>query len=144
MVKASKSEETTGDVVASKTVKYWSPENENLILDGNPQIKFDGFVVEVETPEIIKRMENSPWKGKDFYRVYDKAGDDQYKARFMGKIRGMVLDDPADQVKQERGFLALIALFSQSELDTFKISRSFPDIDALVLTVINNKYVEGI
>jgi hypothetical protein len=143
MAKAVKSEEATGDVVASKA-KYWSPDNENLILDGNPQIKFEGFVVEVETPEIIKRMESSPWKGKDFYRVYDKAGDEKYKARLMGKIRGMVMDDPSDQVKQERGLLALTALFSQSELDEYGISRSYPDIDALVLIVINKKYVEGI
>jgi hypothetical protein len=142
MPKVSNKEEVAGE--NATPVRYWSPENENLILDGNPQVKFDGFAVEVGDPAIIKRLDASPWKGKDFFKVHDKSGDDQYKARFMSKIRGMVLDDPADQVKQERGFLALLALFTQPELDKHGISRSVPDIDRLILAVINNKYVEGI
>ncbi len=137
---SSKEEVTTGDVVAL----YWSPESENLILDGEPQIKFENFTVEVRNQEIIERMEGSPWKGKDFYRVHTKEGNAEYKKKLMGKCRQLLLDDPDDGVKTERGWFALVALFTQDELDKLGISRSVRDVDALILAVINTKYIEGI
>lgn len=138
------------EVAGDATVRlYWSPENGNYIVGTNPQIKFVDHVAEVSDKDSIAVLENSAWKNIDFFRVYDKAGDDNYKKLFMAKLRKMLLGDPDDEVKYERSVIAITSLFSDKERQKYGISLSNligenPDLDGLILSAINNKYVEGI
>lgn len=148
MPKIKKDEEATGVASLESSdsggpVKYWSPEHEELIIGTTSVVKFDDHVVMVNKEHAGKMEQLSGYK-KLFYRVENKAGDEQYKEIFLKYLRNLIGGDPLDQVKTERGLIAVMALFSSEELAKLDISRSLPNEDRLILAAINNKYVEGI
>lgn len=142
MPKPEQTKEATGDVA----VLYWSPESANLIVGNDPQIKFVEHVVRVSSgnKKVLNVLDRLPWFGKDYYRVKDNAGDEDYKVRFMAYLRNLILGDTEDQVKLERGIVAVTNLFTDDERAEHKLSLSNPNPDALIYAAINNKYVEGI
>jgi hypothetical protein len=148
MPKLKKDEEATGvaSLESAKSggpVKYWSPECEELIVGKDSIVKFEDHVV-IVGEQTAKKMEQFSSFGRLFYRVDDRAGDEKYKEVFLKYLRNLVGGDPLDQVKTERGLMAVMALFSPEELAELDISRSLPNEDRLILAAINNKYVEGI
>jgi hypothetical protein len=128
-------------------VRYWSPENENLIVGFDPMVQFKDFavVLDVEkSPKSAKALEQSNVFNQLFFKVHDRAGDDNYKIDFGRRLRRILGSDPEDQVTQEKGYLAILALFTLDELDKHGISKSARDIERLIFVTLNNKYVEGI
>lgn len=147
MPKFKKDEEATGvaalESSSGDSVKFWSPEHEELIVGMGSVVKFNEHVL-VTSDETASKMEKLSGYGRLFYKVHNKEGDEKYKESFLRYLRNLVGGDPLDQVKTERGLIAVMALFSPEELAKLEISRSFPNEDRLILAAINNKYVEGI
>lgn len=128
-------------------VKYWCPENENLIIGSDPVIEFRNHVVVLDpkkSPRSHEALQRSNAFGKTFFIVEDKAGDENYKIEFGRRLRKLVGNDPSDQVSQERGYVSICSMFTVEELDKYGISRSQPDVEKVIYVAINNKYVEGI
>ena len=128
-------------------VRYWSPENENLIVGYDPMVQFKNFTVVLDTaksPKSAKALDESNVFNQLFFKVHDRAGDDNYKIDFGRRLRRILGSDPEDQVTQEKGYLAILALFTLDELDKHGISKSARDIERLIFVTLNNKYVEGI
>jgi len=115
-----------------------------LIVGDTPVIQFAEHVLVTDDKDTIKRLESSSWKNKSYYRVLNKAGDDKYQEKAMKYLRDLITGDPMDEVKTERGLIATMSLFDQSELDKLEVSRSMPNVDRLILAVIKNKKIEGI
>ena len=148
MPKIKKDEEATG--VANldtsslgDSVKYWSPEHEELIIGADRTAMFRNhtLVVSAESAKVVDQLSGI---GRLFYKVHSKSGDEAYKEAFLKFLRNLIGGDPSDQVKAERGLIAVMALFSLEELVELDISKSSPNEDRLILAAINNKYVEGI
>lgn len=128
-------------------VRYWSPENENLIIGVTPVIQFKDHVIVLDpekSPKTVKALEGSNAFGQLFYRVHDRAGDDNYKIDFGRRLRRLLGTDPEDEVTQEKGYIAITSLFTPDELERYGISKSVRDVERLIFVTINNKYVEGI
>lgn len=147
MAKIKKDEEATGvanlESSSGDSVLFWSPEHEELIIGTKSVVKFQNHVL-VTSRESASKMEQLSGYGRLFYKVQNKEGNEQYKEMFLKYLRNLIGGDPLDQVKTERGLIAVMALFSPEELAKLEISKSFPNEDRLILAAINNKYVEGI
>jgi hypothetical protein len=131
----------------STVVRYWSPEHENLIVGYDPLVKFENNTVVldvVKSPKSAKALEQSNVFNQLFFRVHDRAGDDDYKIDFGRRLRRLLGNDPEDQVTQEKGYMAIMALFTPDELIRHGISKGVKDVERLIYATINNKYVEGI
>lgn len=147
MPKVKKDEEATGVAILESSsgdaVKFWSPDHEELITGTQSVVHFRNHVLET-SEESAAKLEKLSGYGRLFYKVQNKQGDESYKEGFLKYLRNLIGGDPLDQVKTERGLIAVMALFSPEELAKLEISRSFPNEDRLILAAINNKYVEGI
>lgn len=147
MPKVKKDEEATGVAILESSsgdaVKFWSPDHEELITGTQSVVHFRNHVLET-SEESAAKLEKLSGYGRLFYKVQNKQGDESYKEVFLKYLRNLIGGDPLDQVKTERGLIAVMALFSPEELAKLEISRSFPNEDRLILAAINNKYVEGI
>lgn len=129
--------------------KYWSPEHERLglVCKDNQTIQFEDFVVRViNGGKAHKALESHSAKHVTFYKVLNSPGDDQYQVRFLGFLRRMVEadDQGADDVKTERGYRAVMALFERDELAGYGISMSKRDENVLIQAALKTKQVEGI
>lgn len=146
-LEAPKGEATTSPKVASEGVMYWSPFNAKLGVVGKNGllIQFVDHVVNVRNGGNAHGvLESHSSKGKDFLKVLNQPADADTQKRMLKYLRNMVESDGMDQVSPERGYIAVSALFSASELDVLGISYSSQDVDALMLAAINNKTIEGI
>lgn len=133
--------------VQSDAVRYWSPENEKLIVGpkGVDVVKFNDHIALVRRDsDTDKALRKSSSFGVLYFVVEDKTGDEEYQVKLMKFLRNLLEGDEFDQVKTERGYLSVASLFSREELDEMGISRSAPDSDRLLHKAINKKYVEGI
>lgn len=133
-------------VSVKKLVRFWSPENERLIIGADPVVQFIDHTVVIDpdkSPRTYKALKGSNAFKSSFFIVEDRAGDDDYKIDFGRRLRALVGDDRADQVKRERGFISILSMFSPDELMRYGISKSMPDIEKAIYVAVNNKYVEG-
>ncbi len=147
--------EPAAEKAVSKRRCYWSPFNERLIIvtgvtsDPDNQtkaIQFEEFRYETSDPDEIRRLDASPRKGEFFYAVENGAGNEAERESLMRLLRGMIEPDRfgTDQVKDESGKLALMALFTGDELKKLGVSRANPDVDRLIRAAMDNKKVEGV
>ena len=128
-------------------VKYWSPQHSDLIVvtaDGKTYSLSEHRTLAYVGGDKDKALQKASGLGQSYYRVTDGAGDETYQARFMGFLRRMITGDMSDTVTTERGIVAIMALFEPDELAAQDIRRSSLDVDAMILTAIKNKTVEGI
>jgi hypothetical protein len=125
-------------------VRFWSPENEKLIIGGSPVLNFTGFRLMVKTPSIIKRLEEGPGYGKLYYKVHDKASEGESKVEMMKFLNRLLDADRDDQVREERGIMSVFALFEDSELAELGISRSAANKEKLILAALERKTIEGV
>jgi hypothetical protein len=132
---------------SEEVVKYWSPQHSDLIVvtrDGKT-FKFSEHRLLVKPDgEADKSLKKASGIGQSYYRVTDGSGDQEYKSKFMGFLRRMITGDVSDTVTTERGIVAIMALFEPDELAAKEIRRSSMDVDAMILTAIETKQVEGI
>lgn len=125
-------------------VRFWAPENESLIIGGESAIQFAEHRLMVRTPSIIKRLENGTGYGKLYFKVVDQKSEGEDRVRMMKFFNRLLEVDRSDQVKTERGIMAMFALFSEEELAELGVSRSSVDKEKLILAALDNKTIEGV
>lgn len=125
-------------------VRFWAPENEKLIIGGSPVINFAGYRLMVKTPKVIERLENGPGYGKLYYKVHDKPSEGEKKVELMKFLTRLLEADRDDQVKEERGIMAVFALFEEHELAELGISKSATNRERLLLAALDRKTIEGV
>lgn len=132
---------------ASDGVMYWSPQSASLVLAGRNghNVAFAEHVALAKDGGAAHAvLESHSSKGKDYYRVYDKAGTADEQKQLLKFLRNLVESDGMDEVSPERGYIAVSRLFTARELDELGITYSTRDVDALLLAAINHKTIEGI
>lgn len=149
-VKADVEQASVATSAKGELVRYWAPQNASYaVATPGGLIGFSEHYLLVDPagqPEVVAELERSQGFGTDFYRVVDEGGDTDYQERFMSYLMKMIPQDPADQVSTERGLLALLGLFSQSELEKHGITRGMAKTkkERLIMLAYQNKKVEGL